>query len=132
MRVLFKEAAGYAVASACALLLDISVLLCLVQFAHLGYELAACISFMCGAVVTYRVSTAIAFKQHRLLDRRAEFASFVAIGLVGLAVNAAVMYGAVTGLGLPVIAAKCIAAGFTFTCNFFCRRQLLFVARRVV
>lgn len=130
MRLLFKEAAGYALASACALFLDMSVLLGLVQFVHLGYELAACISFMCGAVVAYRVSTAIAFKQHRLRDRRAEFASFVAIGAVGLAVNAAVMYAAVTGFGLPVIPSKCIAAGFTFTCNFLCRRQLLFVARR--
>jgi putative flippase GtrA len=131
MSVLFKEAAGYAVASACALLLDMTVLLGLVQFAHFGYELAAGISFMCGAVVAYRVSTAIAFRQHRLSDRRAEFASFVAIGVVGLAVNAAVMYAAVTGFALPVMAAKCIAAGCTFTCNFFCRRQLLFVARRV-
>ena len=131
MRVLVKEAAGYAVASACALLLDMSLLYCLVQYGHLGYELAACISFMCGAVVAYRISIAIAFREHRLRDRRAEFASFVAIGLIGLAVNAAVMYAAVTGMGLPVMAAKCTAAGFTFTCNFFCRRQLLFVPRRL-
>jgi putative flippase GtrA len=131
MRVLIKEATGYALASACALILDMSVLFCLVQYAHLGYELAACVSFMCGAVVAYRLSIAIAFKQHRLRDRRAEFAAFLAVGLVGLAVNAAVMYAAVTGCGLPVMAAKCIAAGFTFTCNFWCRRQLLFVARRV-
>ena len=131
MRVLLKEAAGYAVASACALLLDMSVLFSLVQYAHLGYELAACISFLSGAVVAYRISIEIAFKQHRLRDGRAEFASFVAIGAVGLAVNAAVMYAGVTGLGLPVMTAKCVAAGFTFTCNFFCRRQLLFVARRI-
>jgi putative flippase GtrA len=131
MRLLFKELSGYAVASACALLLDMSVLLGLVQYGHLGYELAACISFLSGAVVAYRVSTAIAFKQHRLLDRRAECATFIGIGVVGLAVNAAVMYAAVTGFGLPIMAAKCVAAGFTFTCNFFCRRQLLFVARRV-
>ena len=131
MRVIVKEAAGYAVASACALLFDMSLLFSLVRYGHLGYESAACISFMSGAVVAYRVSIAIAFKQHRLRDRRAEFASFAAIGLAGLAVNAAVMYAAVTGFGLPVMAAKCIAAGFTFTCNFLCRRQLLFVARRV-
>jgi putative flippase GtrA len=131
MRVLFKEAAGYAVASVCALLLDMSVLFSLVEYGHLGYELAACVSFMSGAVVAYRVSIAIAFRQHRLSDRRAEFASFVAIGVVGLAVNAVVMYAAVTGFALPVMTGKCIAAGFTFTCNFYCRRQLLFVARRV-
>jgi putative flippase GtrA len=131
VRALLKEAAGYAIASACALLLDMGVLYGLVEYGHLAYELAACISFMAGAVVAYRISIVIAFKHHRLRDRRAEFASFLAIGVIGLAVNAAVMYAAVTGIGLPILAAKCVAAGFTFTCNFFCRRQLLFVARRL-
>jgi putative flippase GtrA len=70
-------------------------------------------------------------RRQRLRTGRAEFANFVAVGVVGFAVNAVVMYAAVTGFGLPVMAAKCIAAGFTFTCNFCCRRQLPFVARRV-
>jgi putative flippase GtrA len=131
MRALIREAAGYTVASGGALLVDMSVLFCLVRFEHCNYEIAAIISFASGSVVAYRLSTRIAFRHRRLSDRRAEFASFVAIGVAGLAVNAAVMYAAVTGLDLPVMAAKCVAAGFTFTCNFVCRRQLLFVARRI-
>ena len=82
-------------------------------------------------MVAYRVSIVVAFKHRRLSDRRAEFATFAAIGLIGLAVNAAVMYAAVTGMGLPILAAKSIAALFTFTCNFFCRRQMLFAPRRL-
>jgi putative flippase GtrA len=129
MKTLLKEATGYAAASGCALLVDMSILWYLVRFEHLNYELAATLSFLSGSVVAYQLATRIAFKERRLRDRRAEFASFVAIGAAGLIVNAAVMFIAVSGLGLPVMAAKCVAAGFTFTCNFFCRRQLLFVAR---
>jgi putative flippase GtrA len=131
MRALVREAAGYAVASGCALLLDMSILFYLAHFEHWNYEIAAAVSFLSGSVVAYRVSTRIAFRHRRLRDRRIEFASFVAIGTAGLAVNAAVIYAAVAGFGLPVMAAKCVAAGFTFACNFACRRQLLFVARRV-
>jgi len=131
MKALLREAAGYAAASCCALLADMSILFCLIRFERWNYEIAATISFLAGSVVAYRLSTRIAFRQRRLDDRRAEFASFVAIGAAGLAVNAAVMYVAVTGIGLPVMTGKCVAAGFTFTCNFVCRRQLLFVARRI-
>jgi putative flippase GtrA len=131
VRALVREAAGYAVASGCALLVDMSILFGLAHFEHWNYEIAAAVSFMAGSVVAYRISTQIAFRHRRLRDRRVEFASFVAIGTAGLAVNAAVMYAAVAGFGLSVMAAKCVAAGFTFACNFVCRRQLLFVAGRV-
>jgi putative flippase GtrA len=129
MKTLIKEAAGYAAASGCALVVDMGILWGLTHYEGWSYELAATTSFLAGAVVAYQLSIRIAFKRHRLRDRRAEFASFVAIGAAGLAVNAAVMFVAVSGLGLPVMAAKCVAAGFTFACNFVCRRQLLFVAR---
>jgi putative flippase GtrA len=82
-----------------------------------------------GAVVAYQLSVRLAFKEHRLSDRRAEFVSFLAIGTAGLAINAGVIAVAVRYLGLHYIIAKCVAAGFTFTCNFLARRQLLFVRR---
>jgi putative flippase GtrA len=67
-----------------------------------------------------------AFKQHRLSDRRAEFLTFVAIGTAGLAINSGVIYLTVQYLGLHYLLAKCVAAGFTFSCNFIARRQILF------
>ena len=129
MKTLLREATGYLAASSCALLVDMSILWWLVHVAHLGYEVAAAASFLSGAVVAYQLSVRIAFRHRRLRDRRAEFASFIAIGAAGLAVNAAVMFVAVTGLGLSLMPAKCVAAVFTFSCNFLLRRQLLFTAR---
>jgi putative flippase GtrA len=129
MKAILREATGYLAASGCALLVDMSILWWLVHVARLGYEVAAAASFLSGAAVAYQLSVRIAFRHRRLRDRRAEFASFVAIGAVGLVVNAAVMFIAIAGVGLSLMPAKCVAALFTFTCNFLLRRQLLFTAR---
>jgi putative flippase GtrA len=129
VRVFLRELLGYGAASACALVVDVAVLWTLVHFFSWGYLLAATTSFLVGAIVAYQLSTAIAFKQHRLASRKTEFVSFVAIGSVGLVVNAAVIFVGVNLLGLHYLVAKFVAAGFTFTCNFIARRQILFVRR---
>jgi putative flippase GtrA len=130
MKLLLKEATGYAAASAVALAVDIGVLWGLVRFLSFGYLGAALISFMAGATVAYALSVKLAFKHHRLRDRRAEFVSFVAIGGLGLAINSSVMSVMVKMFGLHYLLAKCAAAGLTFACNFLARRNLLFVRRQ--
>jgi putative flippase GtrA len=127
MNTFLKEARGYGAASACALSVDIGILWVLVHFFSWGYVGAAIVSFLAGATVAYGLSIKLAFKHHRLRDRRAEFISFVAIGGAGLAVNSSVISVAVRYFGLHYLIAKCIAAGFTFICNFLARRHLLFV-----
>jgi putative flippase GtrA len=129
MRIFIKEAIGYGAASAGALIVDMSILWVLVQFFAWGYLAAATTSFLAGAIVAYVLSLKLAFKQHRLQNRRAEFLSFVVIGTAGLAINASVISLAVRYLGLHYLLAKCVAAGFTFMCNFIARRQILFVPR---
>jgi putative flippase GtrA len=129
MNTVLKEAIGYVAASACALAVDVAILWALVNFLSIEYLLAATISFSAGAVVAYELSVKLAFKQHRLGDRDAEFIAFVIIGALGLVVNAAVIYAAINYAGMHYLAAKFVAAGFTFTCNFVARRQILFVPR---
>lgn len=131
MNKLLGEAIAYGAASLCALAVDMGTLWTLVHFFSWDYLAAATASFLGGAVVAYLLSVKFAFKERRLRDRRAEFASFVGIGTVGIAVNAGVMSIAVRYFGLHYIIAKCVAAGFTFTCNFAARRQILFVRRSV-
>jgi putative flippase GtrA len=130
MRRLLQEAAGYGAASLFALMVDVAVLWIFVGFFRLAYLAAATFSFLAGAVVAYTLSVRFAFKEHRFGDRRAEFIGFVAIGTLGLAVNAAVMDMAVKYFGLHYLIGKCFAAACTFTCNFVARRQLLFVRPR--
>jgi putative flippase GtrA len=132
LKLLFKEASGYGVASAVALAVDVTILWVLVRFFGWDYLIAATVSFLAGANIAYVLSLKLAFKQHRLRNRAAEFISFVAIGTVGLAINVTIISLAVRYVGLAYLAAKCLAAGFTFLFNFVARRQLLFVRSSVV
>jgi putative flippase GtrA len=127
VRILIREAIGYAAASAGALIVDMTILWMLVRFFAWGYLAAATTSFLVGAVVAYALSLKLAFKQHRLRNQRVEFITFVVIGTAGLAINAGVISLVVRYFGLHYLLAKCIAAGFTFMCNFIARRQILFV-----
>ena len=128
MKRLIREAVGYTIAAGSALMVDVSLLWVLVRFLYWDYLTAAATSFLAGAVVAYKLSVKFAFKCHKFQDRRLELISFVALGAVGLVVNAAVIFEAVNYFGLHFLVAKCIAAVFTFTCNFLLRRQILFVS----
>ena len=122
-----RQLMGYGIASILALAADAGLLTLLVQSAHLDYVLAATISFMLGAGVAYAVSTRLAFKEHRLSNARAEFACFVAIGVIGLLINDVVIALGTGWLGLSLFVAKSGAACLTFSCNFTLRRKLLFM-----
>jgi putative flippase GtrA len=129
MSGLLREALGYAFASLCALGADVAILAFLVQVCGWWPVAAATVSFSAGIFVVYLLSVRFVFKHHRLSDRRAEFASFGAIGAIGLAINVGVIFVLVNRIGIHYLAAKGVAAGCTFTFNFFARRQLLFAPR---
>jgi putative flippase GtrA len=130
MRPVFKEVLGYGAASALAFAVDIVVLWALVHFLSYPTILAASISFCAGILVSYALSVTWVFQHRRLQDKHLELASFAAIGTIGLGLNALVMSIAIQKFGVHYLLAKCIAAGFTFACNFAARRQLLFVPKR--
>jgi putative flippase GtrA len=129
MRAMIRQAFGYGAASVCALAVDMAILGMLVHYFSWGYLAAASVSFSAGMVVAYLISIRFVFEHRRLDDASAEFVGFAALGAIGLCVNALVMYLAVRLAGLHYLLAKCVAAGFTFACNFATRRQLLFVRR---
>jgi putative flippase GtrA len=132
MRMVIQEALGYAAVSACAFFVDITVLFILVHYFSWWYLGAATASFVAGLLVGYALSITLVFRYRRLKNQRLEFASFAAIGAVGVAINAVAISLGVKYLGLHYLVAKCGAAGFTFVWNFVARRQLLFVQRHAV
>jgi putative flippase GtrA len=129
MRTIVREAISYAAVSACALIIDITVLFILVHYLSWWYVAAATSSFLVGLLVGYALSVTLVFKYRRLKDQRVEIASFAGIGVVGVAINVAVISFGVKIMGLHYLIAKCGAAGFTFVWNFIARRQFLFVQR---
>jgi putative flippase GtrA len=127
MMRLLRDALGYGWVSAVSLGVNFAVLIFLTQYCRWENIPAAATSFLAGACLAYLLSVRFVFMQHRLHNRRAEFALFVAIGVLGLGVNIAVIYCCTRFLAIPLLYANCIAAGFSFACNFLARRQLLFV-----
>jgi putative flippase GtrA len=132
MRVVVREALRYTAVSGCAFLIDIIILFVLVHYFSWWYLAAATFSFSLGLLFGYTLSITLVFKYRRVKDRRLEFASFAAIGIVGAAINAAAISFGVNRLGLYYLLAKCGAAGLTFVWGFVTRRQLLFVPYRAV
>lgn len=114
----------YGFVSLAALLVDFSCLLFLAKYIH--YQAAAGISFILGGLVAYSLSVKFVFKQ-RTIDRvSTEAGLFLALGLIGLVVNASILNASIKHWSLSLPLAKGLAAGATFTCNFVLRKGLLF------
>lgn len=131
MRKLLSELAGYGAVSGVALALDIATLEVLVKVAGWHYVPAAVAAFFAGGVLAYHLSVRYVFTGRQLANRSLEFGSFVALGVVGVVVNVAILGLTVGQLGLDLLPAKLLAAGGTFTTNFVLRRQLLFAPARI-
>lgn len=129
-RALFREVLGYGMASAVALGVDAAILKALVALAGWHYLLASTVSFIAGAAVAYGLSVRFVFRSHHVKSRTLEFGYFLAIGLVGLLVNAATLSVAIGAVGLGLMQSKLVAALCTFTTNFLLRRTLLFSPSR--
>jgi putative flippase GtrA len=121
-----REVGFYGAASACALAVDVGMLQLLSAVLGIHYLAASAISFVAGGVVLYFLSVKFVFTSRRVDSRTLELSFFLALGLIGLVVNAAVIYVAVGPLHAPLLAGKFAAAGFTFSTNFVLRRYLLF------
>ncbi|MFT3906012.1 MAG: GtrA family protein [Steroidobacteraceae bacterium] len=126
---LLVEIAGYAAASALALLVD-ALLLWVLVAGGVHYMLAASLSFTAGGFVAWWLSTRFVFRTHRVRNRRTEFLLFLALGGVGLTINALVIFTAVHSLHWSLPPAKASATGFTFMSNYLLRRLALFTASR--
>src|SRR5689334_13711276 len=94
------------------------------------YLVAAPAGFALGLVAAYVLSIRWVFAVRRVKDARLEFGIFAAVGLVGMAVNEAVLYGAVGHGGFSPELAKVASAAVVFAMNFVLRKVLLFTQFR--
>jgi putative flippase GtrA len=125
-----RELIRYGGVSACAFVIDAGLLWLLAKQAGIHYLVAATISFLVGGLVAYLLSIRFVFIERRLQTRSIEGTTFIALGLVGLAVNTAVMALAVETMAAPLLVAKMASASLTFAVNFLLRKHLLFTRGR--
>ena len=95
------------------------------------YAVAAnVISFVCGLIVNYLISTFWVFRTSRVKSRLAEFLGFAAIGAVGLLITWGITELFTLWLADKTsayqIIAKVVSTAVAFLWNFFARKFLLF------
>lgn len=120
-----REFIKYAVASSAALLVDVAVLTCLVNGGW-PYLLAASASFITGGICLYTLSVKLVFRFRQLPNPALELPLFIALGLVGLAVNGVVMFLVVSTCHVSYLAGKGAASICTFSVNYLLRRNTMF------
>ena len=79
-----------------------------------------------GTSVSYALSVLWVFDTRRVASKAAEYALFVLVGAVGLALNEGLLWLFTEALGLHYLLAKVIAATLIFGWNFGARKLLLF------
>jgi len=128
--LLKAEIVRYGMISAVAFAVDLGLLTVLTRFGGMHYLLAATYSFIAGGVVAYFLSVRFVFRFRRVQVRSAEATVFVALGVVGLAVNTIVMALTVGRAGASILMGKVAAACATFGVNYLLRKFVLFSPRR--
>jgi putative flippase GtrA len=119
------EFARYLLCSAAALGADAGLYALGMRYG-LTYPVAACMGFLTGLAIAYTLSVRWAFRTRSVKDARAEFIVFAGVGVAGLLLTEALLWLQVSGLGVPAMTAKIVAAGFVFLFNFGARKALLF------
>ncbi len=121
-----SQMARYGFVSILALVVDVSALIAGVEWFGLPPVLAATMSFGLGIGVNFACTRMWVFAQRRHTRRRVEFGLFVLVGVIGLALNAAIMAGLHEGLGVHYLLSKAGSTAIVFFWNFLARRQFIY------
>lgn len=116
----------YFVGGGVAFVVDFALLYLLTEFGHIHYLFSASIAFMAGIAVNYALSVSWVFNHRSVDNRMHEFAIFAAIGILGLAFNAALMWFFTELVRFHYMESKMVAAALIFLFNFSTRKALLF------
>src|SRR6185312_9122019 len=92
--------------------LDIGTLEVLVKVAGWHYVPAAVAAFFAGGILAYHLSVRYVFTGRQLVNRSLELGSFIALGVVGVVVNVAILSLTIGQLGLDLLPAKLLTAAY--------------------
>ena len=119
----------YGFVGGAAFLVDYGVLVLLTEVFGMHYLLSATISFILGLITNYLLSVVWVFNNRTLGNRWAEFTVFAIIGVIGLGLNALIMYVCTDKMGIHYMISKIISTVIVFFWNFFARKIVLFKAK---
>ena len=106
--------------------IDFGLLAFFVEILQVYYLIAASMSFAAGTTMTYILSVRWIFSRRKVRDRRLEYLLFTAVGVIGLLLNAVLLWLFTESAGVHYLLSKIIAASMVFFWNFVARKLLLF------
>lgn len=125
-REILIQFAKYLVVGGIAFAADFALLVALTELAHCHYLVSSAVSFTTGLVVNYLLSIVWVFDARSLSDRRAEFAVFAIVGVIGLGLTQLFLCLGTDVVRLDYRFAKILTVAIVLVWNFGARRVLLF------
>lgn len=110
-----------------AFLVDFGLLYLLTDHVHLPYLHSACFSFIAGLTVNYFLSIKWVFNKDNkdVSSAFTDFLGFAIIGLIGLGLNALIMWIATEHIGTHYLVSKIISTIMVFFWNFIGRKYFI-------
>ena len=125
MRGLLAQLAKFGVVGALATLIDFVVLIALTELGGWDPVLSAAVSFVVSVVFNYVASMRFVFTRREDLGRAEELVIFVALSVVGLLINEALMWLGTSALSLNYVLVKVVATALVMLWNFCSRKRWL-------
>jgi len=115
----------YAIVGGIAFCVDFGLLWALTETVGCHYVVAGTISFIAGLATNYLLSVAWVFRHSSVNNRKLEFLLFAMVGVIGLALNAAILYLLTDWLAVHYLLSKLVSTAIVFLWNFVGRRTLM-------
>lgn len=121
----FIQLLRYGIVGGVAFVADFGSLYLLTESAGLHYQMSAAMAFVIGLTVNYMLSVRWVFNSGGSRQRQIiEFLGYAVTGIIGLGINAAIMYVAAEMMALHYIIGKLISTVVVFLWNFIGRKIL--------
>lgn len=125
MRQLVAQFMKFGMVGALAFAIDFGVMVALTELASLDPVVSATVSFIVSVLFNYAASMRYVFKHRVGMSRRRELAIFVALSVVGLGINDALMWAGTELAAFDYRLVKIVATAVVMVWNFVTRKIFL-------
>ncbi|OUO90873.1 sugar translocase [Gordonibacter sp. An230] len=125
MKRLVAQIMKFGVVGVVAFAIDYGLLALLTEVFGVNYLASATVSFTVSVAFNYAASMRYVFTHKEGMSRRREFAIFVALSVIGLAINNLCMWAGVELVGIHYLVVKIGATFLVMVWNFVTRKKLL-------
>ncbi len=125
MRPLVGQFAKFAIVGTIAFVIDFGLMVLLRELFGMNTVLAATISFSVSVVFNYFASMRYVFTHREGMGRRREFAIFIVLSVIGLALNDLLMWAGTTYTAIDYRLVKIVTTMMVTIYNFFSRKIFL-------